>query len=161
MISWARARARGTRFGRVSREAGAGDHRRGCELKPRGVSYPFCERRRGGMPAIRRSATPPPSTAPYAVPPPRPCVDPRSSPPHLFTFAPNVAAESYNEPPPLIVPRESTLFPSAPLDGDGGPAPRKASHARKKPDDWIPRPPNAFILFRSEVRPLCPLPEGI
>ena len=92
------------------------------------------------MPPVRRRSTPPPSVAPYTLPSP--------SPPRAFTFAPNVAAESFNEPPPLIVPQESTLFPSA----DPASVSRKPSHARKKPDDWIPRPPNAFILFRSEVR---------
>lgn len=65
-----------------------------------------------------------------------------------FTFAPNVAAETYNDLPPLIEPPESTLFPPAAAPA----APRKTSHAKKRPDDWIPRPPNAFILFRSEVR---------
>ena len=38
-----------------------------------------------------------------------------------------------------------SLFPSN-LDGAG---PKKPGHGKKKADDHIPRPPNAFILFRS------------
>ncbi|GJJ15257.1 hypothetical protein Clacol_009533 [Clathrus columnatus] len=68
-----------------------------------------------------------------------------------ITFAPNIAAETYNEPPELIVPPESTLFPSTdPSSNEFSSISRKSSHSKKRPDDWIPRPPNAFILFRSE-----------
>ena len=50
-------------------------------------------------------------------------------------------------PPPLVdaPPSEYILFPPA---GDCV-APRRAGHSKKKPEDHIPRPPNAFILFRS------------
>jgi hypothetical protein len=50
-------------------------------------------------------------------------------------------------PPPLIdaPPCEYILFPPA----DDCVAPRRAGHSKKKPEDHIPRPPNAFILFRS------------
>lgn len=51
---------------------------------------------------------------------------------------------SFNDPKPSLRPvPESSLFPSCDLP------PRKVTHSRKKPDDHIPRPPNAFILFRS------------
>ena len=51
---------------------------------------------------------------------------------------------SFNDPKPSLSPiSESSLFPSCDLP------PRKVTHSRKKPDDHIPRPPNAFILFRS------------
>lgn len=40
---------------------------------------------------------------------------------------------------------ESSLFPSA----DPAAASRRSGHTKKKPANHIPRPPNAFILFRS------------
>lgn len=45
--------------------------------------------------------------------------------------------------PPLVDPPH--LFP-APAEGTTG---RRPAHSKKKPDNHIPRPPNAFILFRS------------
>lgn len=49
-------------------------------------------------------------------------------------------------PPPLVDPIDNfILFPPA----DDCPPPRKPTHSKKKPEDHIPRPPNAFILFRS------------
>ncbi|RDB22042.1 Repressor ROX1 [Hypsizygus marmoreus] len=48
-------------------------------------------------------------------------------------------------PPPLVDPCDFILFPPT----DGSPPTRKAAHSKKKPEDHIPRPPNAFILFRS------------
>ncbi|KAG5643457.1 hypothetical protein DXG03_000889 [Asterophora parasitica] len=48
--------------------------------------------------------------------------------------------------PPLVDP--GTVFLFAPTD-ECPPASRKSAHSKKKPDDHIPRPPNAFILFRS------------
>ncbi|KAG6897854.1 hypothetical protein C0992_009991 [Termitomyces sp. T32_za158] len=47
--------------------------------------------------------------------------------------------------PPLVDRPDCLLFP--PLNDT--PSPRKPAHSRKKPEDHIPRPPNAFILFRS------------
>ncbi|KAG6900097.1 hypothetical protein C0993_002946 [Termitomyces sp. T159_Od127] len=48
-------------------------------------------------------------------------------------------------PPPLVDRPDCLLFP--PINDI--PSPRKPAHSKKKPDDHIPRPPNAFILFRS------------
>ncbi|KAF9011715.1 hypothetical protein BDQ17DRAFT_1405347 [Cyathus striatus] len=64
-----------------------------------------------------------------------------------FAFAPNVTPGTFNDPmPPLVDPPcESILFPPA----EDGPVPRRPGHSRKKPENHIPRPPNAFILFRS------------
>ncbi|KAH9836288.1 uncharacterized protein C8Q71DRAFT_761656 [Rhodofomes roseus] len=61
-----------------------------------------------------------------------------------FAFAQNITPGSYNDPNPSFgsVP-ESSLFPSCDVP------PRKVTHSRKKPEDHVPRPPNAFILFRS------------
>lgn len=47
--------------------------------------------------------------------------------------------------PPYPQPGEFILFPPT----DEKPAARKAPHSKKKPENHIPRPPNAFILFRS------------
>ncbi|KAJ2919740.1 hypothetical protein MD484_g633, partial [Candolleomyces efflorescens] len=67
-----------------------------------------------------------------------------------IAFAPNVTPGTFNDPPPLLddseFPSESLLFP--PQSDDALP-PRKPVHGRKKPENHIPRPPNAFILFRS------------
>jgi len=67
-----------------------------------------------------------------------------------IAFAPNVTPITFNDPPsPIIdVPSlQSSLFPpSIPSDC---PAPRRSGHNKRKPENHIPRPPNAFILFRS------------
>ncbi|KAJ8502605.1 hypothetical protein ONZ45_g11600 [Pleurotus djamor] len=67
-----------------------------------------------------------------------------------FTFAANITPGTYNDPPPLVdAPPypcgEAVLFP--PPD-DCAPS-RRSGHSKKKPENHIPRPPNAFILFRS------------
>lgn len=65
-----------------------------------------------------------------------------------IAFAPNVTPGTYTElyvPTPHDTGCDSTLFP--PLEGC--PATRRSGHSRKKPINHIPRPPNAFILFRS------------
>ncbi|TFK31778.1 hypothetical protein BDQ12DRAFT_671599 [Crucibulum laeve] len=64
-----------------------------------------------------------------------------------IAFAPNITPGSYNEPPPLVDAPvfESILFPPP----DDCPTQRRTGHSRKKPENHIPRPPNAFILFRS------------
>ncbi|KAF7972851.1 hypothetical protein HWV62_16880, partial [Athelia sp. TMB] len=59
------------------------------------------------------------------------------------SFATNITPSSFNELPPLVDPPH--LFP-APAEGTTG---RRPAHSKKKPDNHIPRPPNAFILFRS------------
>ncbi|KAG6856498.1 hypothetical protein H0H87_003877 [Tephrocybe sp. NHM501043] len=53
---------------------------------------------------------------------------------------------SFDDGPPPLVDRPDSfvLFPPT-LDAP----PRKPPHSKKKPEDHIPRPPNAFILFRS------------
>ncbi|TFK46522.1 hypothetical protein OE88DRAFT_1667529 [Heliocybe sulcata] len=67
------------------------------------------------------------------------------STPQAIAFASNLTPDTFNEsPPPESLP-ESTLFPAP--DGSGD-SPRP-THTKKKPDNHIPRPPNAFILFRS------------
>ncbi|KAG6849299.1 hypothetical protein H0H93_009614 [Arthromyces matolae] len=48
-------------------------------------------------------------------------------------------------PPPLVDRPDYIFFPPV----DEAPSPRKPAHSKKKPEDHIPRPPNAFILFRS------------
>ncbi|KAH9933002.1 uncharacterized protein B0H18DRAFT_1115639 [Fomitopsis serialis] len=61
-----------------------------------------------------------------------------------FAFAPNITPGSYNDPQPSFESVfDSSLFPSCDVP------PRKVTHSRKKPEDHVPRPPNAFILFRS------------
>ena len=64
-----------------------------------------------------------------------------------IAFAPAVTPGTYTEEPSSVGSAElsPSLFPST-LDGAG---PKKPGHGKKKGDDHIPRPPNAFILFRS------------
>ncbi|OCH86454.1 hypothetical protein OBBRIDRAFT_797165 [Obba rivulosa] len=69
------------------------------------------------------------------------------SKPQSIAFAPNVTPGTFNDPPSLVVfTAESFLFPSttAPVSPT-----RRQAHSKKKPENHIPRPPNAFILFRS------------
>ncbi|EIW54790.1 uncharacterized protein TRAVEDRAFT_50926 [Trametes versicolor FP-101664 SS1] len=68
---------------------------------------------------------------------------------HSIAFAPNITPGTYNDPPSPAEPcAESLLFPAS---DDCSAASRRAAaaHAKKKPENHIPRPPNAFILFRS------------
>ncbi|KAI0760634.1 hypothetical protein C8Q74DRAFT_1221221 [Fomes fomentarius] len=71
-----------------------------------------------------------------------------SSAAHSIAFAPNLTPGTFNDPPSPASDSsaESLLFPA---NADGSPATRRAAHAKKKPENHIPRPPNAFILFRS------------
>jgi hypothetical protein len=64
-----------------------------------------------------------------------------------IAFAPAVTPGTFTEEFSSIGSAEPSpsLFPST-LDGAG---PKKPGHGKKKADDHIPRPPNAFILFRS------------
>jgi HMG (high mobility group) box len=65
-----------------------------------------------------------------------------------IAFAPNVTPGTFDEPslPPLVpIDEDSMLFPSQESDTSS----LKKTHGRKKPENHIPRPPNAFILFRS------------
>lgn len=63
-----------------------------------------------------------------------------------FAFAPNVTPGTFNDPPSPSAdsPGDTLLFPA-----NGDATTRRAAHAKKKPENHIPRPPNAFILFRS------------
>ncbi|KXN82121.1 Repressor ROX1 [Leucoagaricus sp. SymC.cos] len=68
--------------------------------------------------------------------------------PSGVSFTPNVTPVSYNDGPPPLVdvpPMETIMFP--PTDDSSGS--RRPTHSKKKPENHIPRPPNAFILFRS------------
>ncbi|KAF6763288.1 hypothetical protein DFP72DRAFT_528636 [Ephemerocybe angulata] len=71
-----------------------------------------------------------------------------------IAFAPNVTPGTYNDPPPPFSETDplpdSLLFPasSPPSSATNSKSPTTA-HGRKKPASHIPRPPNAFILFRS------------
>ena len=83
-----------------------------------------------------------------------------------IAFAPTVTPGTYNDPPSLVhehafAADSPLLFPANP-DADGSaataamlgsapvaPGARRAAHAKKRPENHIPRPPNAFILFRS------------
>ena len=68
-----------------------------------------------------------------------------TNPPEV-AFAPNMTSITFTDsPPPLVDAPESILFPPP----DDGLLPRRQAHTKKKPENHIPRPPNAFILFRS------------
>ncbi|KAL4079692.1 hypothetical protein J3A83DRAFT_4211757 [Scleroderma citrinum] len=63
-----------------------------------------------------------------------------------IAFAPNVTPVTFNDPPqPADTTSEPSLFPSSTTEC----SPRRPTHSRKRGEDHIPRPPNAFILFRS------------
>lgn len=63
-----------------------------------------------------------------------------------IAFAPNVTPGTFNDPPsPTDLPSESMLFPLSANEASG----KRNGHSKKKPENHIPRPPNAFILFRS------------
>ncbi|KJA25146.1 hypothetical protein HYPSUDRAFT_113282, partial [Hypholoma sublateritium FD-334 SS-4] len=65
-----------------------------------------------------------------------------------LSFAVNVTPITYSDTPPPLVdcpPSEFIMFPPS---GEIS-APRRQPHSKKKPENHIPRPPNAFILFRS------------
>jgi hypothetical protein len=68
--------------------------------------------------------------------------------PSGIAFATNLTPITFNEPDTGAITTgdapESDLFPSADPS-----SPRRPAHSKKKADNHIPRPPNAFILFRS------------
>lgn len=72
-------------------------------------------------------------------------VEPASS--SGIAFATNLTPITFNDPitDSDISGKDSNLFPS----NDDPSSPRRNAHSKKKPDNHIPRPPNAFILFRS------------
>ena len=67
--------------------------------------------------------------------------------PQQIAFAPAVTPGTYTD-DLHVESAESipSLFPSNPYSSTG---PKKPGHGKKKAEDHIPRPPNAFILFRS------------
>ncbi|KAG2129818.1 uncharacterized protein EDB93DRAFT_1181538 [Suillus bovinus] len=66
--------------------------------------------------------------------------------PQSIAFAPNVTPITFNDPPTTVdTTFEPVLFPTP----TGECSSRRPTHSKKRPDDHIPRPPNAFILFRS------------
>ena len=73
-------------------------------------------------------------------------------PPMTFTFAADLPPVSYNyefaasEYPPEAPAYDTSVY--SPQDTAMLDLPR-ASHAKKRDASYIPRPPNAFILFRS------------
>ncbi|KAI0248011.1 hypothetical protein BJV78DRAFT_1132148 [Lactifluus subvellereus] len=72
-------------------------------------------------------------------------VEPLSTPQQI-AFAPAVTPGTFTEDPPVeSAESPPSLFPST-QDNAGS---KKPGHGKKKGDDHIPRPPNAFILFRS------------
>lgn len=73
-----------------------------------------------------------------------------------IAFAPNVTPGTYNDPPPPFSSTDplpdSLLFPAdGPSTSESSSTTKSptTAHGRKKPASHIPRPPNAFILFRS------------
>ncbi|KAI6021133.1 hypothetical protein EDC04DRAFT_2575710 [Pisolithus marmoratus] len=69
------------------------------------------------------------------------------SAPSSIAFAPNVTPVTFNDPLPTSdTTSDPILFPPSPSEG----SPRRPTHGKKRGEDYIPRPPNAFILFRSE-----------
>ncbi|CAA7265646.1 unnamed protein product [Cyclocybe aegerita] len=70
-----------------------------------------------------------------------------------LSFATNMTPFTFNDGPPPLVdapPTEFILFPPPEeSNGNGGAPSKRTPHSKKKPENHIPRPPNAFILFRS------------
>lgn len=64
-----------------------------------------------------------------------------------FCFAPNMTPITFNEPPALVDQPDGYDGPLFPVNDC--PSTRKQPHSKKKPEGHVPRPPNAFILFRS------------
>ncbi|GJE85435.1 HMG domain-containing protein [Phanerochaete sordida] len=75
--------------------------------------------------------------------------------PGTIAFAPAITPGTFFNPPPIedpTAPAESLLFPDTTDAREESPAPPRPSrggHAKKKPEDHVPRPANSFILFRS------------
>jgi HMG (high mobility group) box len=63
-------------------------------------------------------------------------------------FTPNMTSIAFTDLPPPLVDAPPTEFILFPPPDDSSP-PRRPAHTKKKPENHIPRPPNAFILFRS------------
>ncbi|TFK35313.1 hypothetical protein BDQ12DRAFT_726063 [Crucibulum laeve] len=69
--------------------------------------------------------------------------------PAEFAFTETMTPTTYYDGPPPLVDAPPTEFILFPPVHEECPAPRRQPHSKKKPDNHIPRPPNAFILFRS------------
>jgi len=66
-----------------------------------------------------------------------------------ISFTDNMSYSSFSDDmPPLVCAPPQTEFVMFPPPSEAG-SPRKQPHSKKKPENHIPRPPNAFILFRS------------
>lgn len=73
-------------------------------------------------------------------------VDPAAA--QNIAFTPAVTPITFYDPPsPEEPPSAGMLFP--PTEEGLSPTRARSGHAKKKPENHIPRPPNAFILFRS------------
>ncbi|KAJ6610461.1 hypothetical protein B0H10DRAFT_1953819 [Mycena sp. CBHHK59/15] len=66
-----------------------------------------------------------------------------------IAFAPNLTDGAFADLPPLVDAPVSSCGSFIFASEDGPTPPRRSVHTRKKSDNHIPRPPNAFILFRS------------
>ncbi|CCM02155.1 uncharacterized protein FIBRA_04233 [Fibroporia radiculosa] len=77
--------------------------------------------------------------------------EPNASPPQTISFATNLTPGTFNQPASRAKRvAERRLFPTPPPSSTASQTgKRRNTHAKKKPEDHIPRPPNAFILFRS------------
>lgn len=64
------------------------------------------------------------------------------------SFTVNLSPVTYSDSPPPLVEYPPSEFIMFPPPGEITP-PRRQTHSKKKPENHIPRPPNAFILFRS------------
>lgn len=110
----------------------------GLRVMPPGVMNDFDDDE--GMPPLVDNPMPMP-----------PLVD-NPSPPMTFTFAANMSPLAFN---PDYEPEEpATRFELLPDDDvystpPSSPGLERTSHAKKRDAGYIPRPPNAFILFRS------------
>ncbi|KAH7920078.1 hypothetical protein BV22DRAFT_1040290 [Leucogyrophana mollusca] len=72
-----------------------------------------------------------------------------------FTADPTVAYESaWDNNPPISSPFDAPAFPLPT-------APQRTNHAKKRDASYIPRPPNAFILFRSSFIRSQQVPEKV
>ena len=72
-----------------------------------------------------------------------------ASPPRGIEFAQTITPFTYNDPPTPISDDGSSISDSSLFPPSSDSTAKKPAHSKKKPENHIPRPPNAFILFRS------------
>lgn len=80
-----------------------------------------------------------------------------------FTFAANMTPITYSTDPMSIDATQEQVFPSFAISSEPS-TPQletRTSHHKKKDANHIPRPPNAFILFRSSFVKAQHIPEKI